>query len=80
MICYHSVSYRRYANGAATNPDCHVFAIAGAQVKKGLEIAKKLDAGNFNFWGGREGYNSLLNTDLRLELSNLARFLQMAVG
>lgn len=70
----------RYANGAATNPDAHVFAYAASQVKKGLDIAKKLGAENFVFWGGREGYNSLLNTNLNRELSNLARFFRMAVG
>lgn len=48
--------YFRYACGAATNPDAHVFATAAAQVKKGLEISKKLGALGFNFWGGREGY------------------------
>ena len=45
-----------YACGAATNPDAHVFACAAAQVKKGLDTAKKLNAEGFNFWGGREGY------------------------
>lgn len=69
----------RYMNGAATNPDAHVVAYAAAQVKKGLEIAKKLGAENFVFWGGREGYQSVLNTDLHKELSNYASFLKMAV-
>ncbi|CAG0917167.1 unnamed protein product [Notodromas monacha] len=69
----------KYMNGAATSPDVHVFAQAGAQVKKGLEIAKKLGAENFVFWGGREGYFSLLNTDLKKELDHYAAFLQMAV-
>ena len=70
----------RYANGASTNPDAHVVAYAAAQVKKGLDVAKKLNAENFVFWGGREGYQSLLNTDLNRELSNMARFYKMVVG
>lgn len=69
----------RYMNGAATNPDSHVLAYAGAQVKKGLDIAKKLGAKNFVFWGGREGYQSLLNTNVFKELSNLAEFYKMAL-
>jgi xylose isomerase len=69
----------RYMNGAATNPDSHVFANAAAQVKKGLEIAKRLGAENFVFWGGREGYQSLLNTNLGMELSNMAEFFRMVV-
>lgn len=67
-------------HGAATSPDVHVTAYAGAQVKKGLEIAKRLGAENFVFWGGREGYQSLLNTDVKQELDHLAAFLKMAVG
>jgi xylose isomerase len=72
-------SHPRYMHGAATSCNADVFAYAAAQVKKGLEIAKELDAQNYVFWGGREGYESLLNTDMELELDNLARFLQMAV-
>ncbi|GAB7387007.1 xylose isomerase [Bacillaceae bacterium] len=72
-------SHPRYVHGAATSCNADVFAYAAAQVKKGLEIAKELDAQNYVFWGGREGYESLLNTDMELELENLARFLQMAV-
>lgn len=97
-------------NGAATNPDCHVLAYAGAQVKKGLDIAKKLGAENFGtinivfivnmdlffkcrsvdsnpalllstvFWGGREGFHSILNTDVASELKHMASFFTMAVG
>lgn len=55
----------RFMNGAGTNPDVDVFAYAGAQVKKSLDVAVKLKGENFIFWGGREGYQSLLNTDLR---------------
>ncbi|KAK7885980.1 hypothetical protein WMY93_025601 [Mugilogobius chulae] len=69
-----------YMNGAATNPDCHVLAYAGAQVKKGLDIAKKLGAENFVFWGGREGFHSIFNTDVRAELKHMANFFKMAVG
>lgn len=91
-------------NGAATNPDCHVLAYAGAQVKKGLDVAKKLGAENFGespppcqkhlhvavsatllslpavFWGGREGFHSVHNTDVAAELQHMARFFKMAVS
>jgi len=70
----------RYANGAGTNPDAHVVAFAGAQLKKNLEIAKKLDSENFIFWGGREGYQSLLNTDMKSELTHMAQLFKMAVA
>ena len=72
-------SHRRFANGAATNPDAAVFAYAAAQVKKMLEVGLELGAVNYVFWGGREGYETLLNTDLKRELDHLARFLHMAV-
>lgn len=72
-------SHPRWLHGAATSPNADVFAIAAAKVKKGLEIAKELDAENYVFWGGREGYETLLNTDMKLELDNLARFFHMAV-
>lgn len=72
-------AHSRYMNGAATNPDCHVLAYAGAQVKKGLDVAKKLGAQNFVFWGGREGFHSLLNTDVGAELKHMANFFKMAV-
>jgi xylose isomerase len=69
----------RYMCGAATNPDAHVFAYAAAQVKKALEITKELGGENYVFWGGREGYETLLNTDLKREQDHLAAFLHMAV-
>jgi len=69
----------RYMNGASTNPDSHVFAYAAAQVKKCLEVSKDLGAENYVFWGGREGYFSLLNTNMKKELDHLAVFLKMAV-
>jgi xylose isomerase len=68
----------RYMNGASTNPDAHVFAYAAAQVKKCMDISKELGAENYVFWGGREGYQTLLNTDMKGELDHLARFLQLA--
>ncbi|MDP9728343.1 xylose isomerase [Alicyclobacillus tolerans] len=71
-------SHPRFAHGAATSPDARVFAFAAGQVKKSLEIAKELGAENYVFWGGREGYETLLNTDLKFEMDNYARLLQMA--
>jgi len=72
-------SHPRYMCGAATNPDAHVFAHAAAQVKKALEITLELGGENYVFWGGREGYETLLNTDLKREQDHLAAFLHMAV-
>ena len=69
----------RYMCGAATNPDAHVFAYAAAQVKKALEVTKELGGENYVFWGGREGYETLLNTDLKREQEHLAAFMHMAV-
>ena len=68
----------RYMNGAATNPDFQVVAYAGAQVKNALDVTMKLSGENYVFWGGREGYMSLLNTDMKRELDHMARFLHMA--
>ncbi|CCC57794.1 xylose isomerase [Caloramator australicus] len=72
-------SHPRYAHGAATSPYADVFAFAGAQVKKALDITKELEGQGYVFWGGREGYETLLNTNLELEMDNLARFLNLAV-
>jgi xylose isomerase len=69
----------RYMCGAATNPDAHVFAYAAAQVKKALEVTKRLGGENYVFWGGREGYETLLNTNLKREQEHLAAFLHLAV-
>ena len=69
----------RFVHGAATSCNANVFAYAAGKVKKGLEIAKRLGAENYVFWGGREGYESLLNTDMGLEQDNLARFFHMDV-
>jgi xylose isomerase len=65
--------------GAATNPDAHVFAYAAAQVKKALEVTKQLGGENYVFWGGREGYETLLNTNLKREQDHLGAFLHLAV-
>ncbi|WP_309386020.1 xylose isomerase [Cerasicoccus frondis] len=72
-------SHARYAQGAATSPDLNVYAYAAAQVKKALDCTKELDGLGYTFWGGREGYASLLNTDMKRELDHLAAFLHMAV-
>jgi xylose isomerase len=70
-------SHPRYAAGAATNPDPDVFAYAAAQVKTMLEVSHRLGAANYVLWGGREGYETLLNTDLAREERQLARFLTL---
>jgi xylose isomerase len=70
-------SHPRYAAGAATNPDPEVFAYAAAQVKLMLEATHRLGGANYVLWGGREGYETLLNTDLRREEEQLARFLAL---
>ncbi|WP_161878971.1 xylose isomerase [Alkalibacterium sp. MB6] len=67
-----------FVHGAATANNADVFAYAAAKVKKALEIGKRLGSENYVFWGGREGYESLLNTNMGLELDNLARFFHMA--
>jgi xylose isomerase len=72
-------SHPRYMCGAATNPDAHVFAYAAAQVKKALEVTLELGGENYVFWGGREGYETLLNTNLKREQDHLGAFLHMAV-
>ena len=71
--------HRRYAAGAATNPDPEVFAYAAAQVRKALDATHRLGGANYVLWGGREGYDTLLNTDLRREALQLGRFLAMVV-
>ena len=70
---------RRYAAGAATNPDPEVFAYAAGQVAHCLEVTHRLGGHNYVLWGGREGYETLLNTDMRRELDQLARFLHLVV-
>lgn len=71
-------SNRRYMNGASTNPDFHVLAHAGAQVKAALDATIALGGENYVFWGGREGYMSLLNTNMKREKEHLAKFLHTA--
>jgi xylose isomerase len=70
-------SHPRYAAGAATNPDPEVFAYAAAQVKQAMEATHHLGGENYVLWGGREGYETLLNTDLAREQAQLARFLTL---
>jgi xylose isomerase len=72
-------SNKRFVHGASTTSNADVFAYAGAQVKKALEVTKELGGVNYVFWGGREGYHNLYNTDLRREFDHLAKFLGMAV-
>lgn len=71
-------SNRRYMNGAATNPDFHVLSHAAAQVKAALDATIALGGENYVFWGGREGYMTLLNTDMKREQEHFARFLHTA--
>lgn len=72
-------SNRRYMAGAATNPDPDVFAYAAAQVKNILEVTSDLGGENYVLWGGREGYETLLNTNMKQELDQLGRFLNLVV-
>ena len=70
-------SHPRYMGGAATNPDPEVFAYAAAQVRKILDITQRLNGENYVLWGGREGYETLLNTDMKREADQMARFLTL---
>jgi len=72
-------SNKRYMNGASSNPNLNSFLYAGAQVKKMLEVTHKLKGENFVFWNGRDGYQTLLNTNLKTELDHMAEFLKMCV-
>lgn len=69
----------RYMHGAGTAPNADVFAFAAAQIKKALEITTALGGDGYVFWGGREGYETLLNTNMKLEQDNMARLMRMAV-
>ena len=69
----------RYSQGGATTPDANVYAYAAAQVKKAMEVTRRLGGLGYTFWGGREGYSTLMNTDMKRELDHLARFFHMAV-
>lgn len=72
-------AHPRYMNGAGTSPHADSFAYAAAQIKKAMDITKRLGGTGYVFWGGREGYETLLNTDMKRELDNMARLLHMAV-
>ncbi|THD42015.1 MAG: xylose isomerase [Bradyrhizobium sp.] len=72
-------SNRRFMGGAATNPDPDVFAYAAAQVKNAMDVTHHLGGANYVLWGGREGYETLLNTDMKRELAQLGRFLKLVV-
>ncbi|NLT11060.1 MAG: xylose isomerase [Clostridiaceae bacterium] len=72
-------SNRRYMNGAGTSPNADVFAYAAAQIKKALEVTVRLGGEGYVFWGGREGYETLLNTDMAFEQANMARLMRMTV-
>ena len=72
-------SNRRFMSGASTNPNPEVFAYAASQVKKAMEVTQELGGEGYVFWGGREGYETLLNTDMGRELDHLGKFLNMAV-
>lgn len=72
-------SHPRYMAGAATNPDPEVFAMAAAQVKEAMDATRELGGQNYVLWGGREGYETLLNTDVKRELEQLGRFLALVV-
>ena len=69
----------RFMHGAATSPNAEVFAYAAAQVKKAMEVTKRLGGENYVFWGGREGYMNLFNTNIKREMDHLGQFLNMAV-
>ncbi len=69
----------RYMHGAGTSPSADVFAYAAAQIKKAIEATVKLGGNGYVFWGGREGYETLLNTNMGLELDNMARLMRLAV-
>ena len=69
----------RFMHGAGTSPSADVFAYAAAQIKKAIDATVKLGGNGYVFWGGREGYETLLNTNMGLELDNMARLMRMAV-
>jgi xylose isomerase len=71
-------SDKMFMSGAATSPNADIFAVAAAKAKAAIEATVRLGGTGYVFWGGREGYDTLLNTDMELELGNLARFLKMA--
>ncbi|MCL2002958.1 MAG: xylose isomerase [Oscillospiraceae bacterium] len=72
-------SHKRFMAGAGTSPSADIFAYAAAKIKKAVELTVKLGGTGYVFWGGREGYETLLNTDMRLEQENLARLIKMTI-
>lgn len=72
-------SNKRYAHGASTSPNADVFACAAAQIKNAMDATIELGGNGYVFWGGREGYETLLNTDMGLELDNMAKLMKMAI-
>jgi len=72
-------SHRRFMSGAATNPNPEIFALAALQVKEAMDATKRLGGANYVLWGGREGYETLLNTDLKREFAQLGRFMNLVV-
>ncbi len=73
-------SHKRYMGGASTNPDPEVFAYVAAQVKDCMDITKHLGGQNYVLWGGREGYETILNTNMKAEMENLSRFLELVIN
>jgi xylose isomerase len=73
-------SHKRFMAGASTNPDPEVFAYAAAQVKDCMNATNRLGGENYVLWGGREGYETILNTNMKIEMDNLARFLELVVN
>ena len=73
-------SHKRYMGGASTNPDPEVFAYVAAQVKDCMDITKHLGGQNYVLWGGREGYETILNTNMKIEMENLSRFLELVIN
>ena len=67
----------RFVSGASTSPFADIYAYAGGQLKHSLEIAKRLGAENYVFWGGREGYENLWNTQMKREQAHMAKFFHM---
>ena len=72
-------SDKKFLHGASTSPNADIFALSATRIKKAMEITHRVNGAGYTFWGGREGYETLLNTDMKLEQENLARLLHMAV-
>ena len=72
-------SHKRYMGGASSNPDPEVFAYVAAQVKDCMDVTMRLGGQNYVLWGGREGYETILNTNMKLEMNNISRFLELVV-